>query len=73
MALVASGLLNKQVGGELNIREISVQGTRPGARLLFHDSPRASRSSDPVPPRPYSRCVGRPASINQETGVQRES
>jgi hypothetical protein len=28
------------------------------------DSPRASRSPDPVPPRPYSRCVGRPAFID---------
>src|SRR5208282_1667898 len=36
----------------------------PGARLLFHDSPRACRSPDPVPSRPYSRCVGRPAFID---------
>ena len=35
-----------------------------GARLLFRDSPRACRSPDPVPPRPYSRCVGRPAFID---------
>jgi hypothetical protein len=34
-----------------------------GARLLFHGSPRACRSPDPVPSRPYSRCVGRPAFI----------
>jgi len=27
MALVASGLLNKQVGGELNISEITVKHT----------------------------------------------
>ena len=36
----------------------------PGARLLFHDSPRACRSPDQVPFRPYSRCVGRPAFID---------
>src|SRR6266581_4535038 len=36
----------------------------PGARLLFHDSPRACRSPDPVPPRSHSRCVGRPAFID---------
>ena len=31
MALVVSGLLNKQVGGELDISEITVKGTpRPG-------------------------------------------
>jgi hypothetical protein len=35
----------------------------PGARLLFHDSPRACRSPDQVPPRPYSRRVGQPAFI----------
>jgi hypothetical protein len=31
-----------------------------GARLLFHDSPRACRSPDPIPSRPYSRYVGGP-------------
>jgi hypothetical protein len=34
------------------------------ARLLFRDSPGAWRSPDPVPSRPYSRCVGRPAFID---------
>jgi hypothetical protein len=27
-------------------------------RDYFHGSPRACRSPDPVPSRPYSRCVG---------------
>jgi hypothetical protein len=36
----------------------------PSARLLFHGSPRACRSPDPVHSRPYSRCVGRPAFID---------
>jgi hypothetical protein len=36
----------------------------PGARLLFHDSPRACRSPDQAPSRPYSRCVGCPAFID---------
>jgi isoquinoline 1-oxidoreductase len=36
----------------------------PGARLLFHDSPRACRSPNPTPSSPYSRCVGRPAFID---------
>jgi len=36
----------------------------PGARLLFHDSPRACRSPHQVPSRPYSRCMGRPAFID---------
>src|ERR1700751_4743403 len=31
----------------------------PSARLLFDDSPRACRSPDQVPSRPYSRCVDR--------------
>src|ERR1035438_6038583 len=35
-----------------------------GALLLFHGSPRACRSPDPVPSRPYSRCVGRAAFID---------
>ena len=29
-----------------------------GARLLFHDSPRACQSPDPASPSPYSSCVG---------------
>jgi hypothetical protein len=71
MALVASGLLNKQVGGELNISEITVQGTRPGARLLFHDSPRACRSPDPVPSRPYYRWIARhPRTKRRECSVK---
>ena len=41
----------------------------PGARLLFHDSPRACRSPDPAPPRPYSRCVGRRALIDRGFSV----
>src|SRR5271157_4073115 len=36
----------------------------PSARLLFQGSPRACRSPDSVPSRPYSRCVGRPAFID---------
>jgi len=36
----------------------------PGlADLPIHDSPRACRSPDPVPSRPYLHCVGRPAFI----------
>ena len=35
-----------------------------GAQLSRRDSPRACRSPDPVPSRPYSRCVGRPAFID---------
>src|SRR5208282_5916618 len=31
----------------------------PGARLLFHDSPRACRSPDPASPRIHPRCLGR--------------
>jgi hypothetical protein len=30
----------------------------------IHDSPRACRSPDQVPSRPYSRCVGRPTFID---------
>jgi len=42
----------------------------PGARTLFHDSPRACRSPDPVPSRSYSRCVGHPAFIDSsEMGI----
>jgi hypothetical protein len=36
----------------------------PCARLLFHDSPPACRSPDPLPSRPYSRYMGRPAFID---------
>ena len=48
---------------------LSVVGKLPsaaslGARLLFHDSPRACRSPDQVPSRPYSCCVGCPAFID---------
>jgi hypothetical protein len=42
----------------------------PGARLLFHYSPRACRSPDPVPCRPYSRRVGCPAFIDsRDVGI----
>src|ERR1700687_2410561 len=44
--------------GELS----SVESLR--ARLFFRDSPRACRSPDPVPSRPYSCCVGRPTFID---------
>jgi hypothetical protein len=39
----------------------------PGARLLLRDSPWACRSPDPMPSRPYSRCVGRPAFIDESS------
>jgi hypothetical protein len=43
----------------------------PGARLLFHDSPRACQFPDPVPSRPYSRCVGRPGFIDsRDVGIR---
>src|SRR5207302_1513400 len=34
------------------------------ARLFFCDSRRACRATDPVPPGPYSICVGRPTFID---------
>jgi len=46
------------------------QAESPGARLFFRDSPRACRSPDPVPPQPYSRCVGRPAFIDRGISVK---
>jgi hypothetical protein len=45
------------------------QAESPGARLLFRYSPRACRSPDPAPPRPYSSCVGRPAFIGSSDPV----
>jgi hypothetical protein len=33
------------------------QAESPGARILFRGSPRACRSPDSIPPKPYSRCV----------------
>jgi hypothetical protein len=44
-------------------------GRGPGARLLFHDSPRACRSPDQVPSRPYSRCLGLPGRRNGRSNV----
>ena len=38
-------------------------------KALPHDSPQASRSPDPVPPRPCSRAVGSPAFIDSSDGV----
>jgi FixJ family two-component response regulator len=63
MALVASGLLNKQVGGELNISEITVKAHRGQVmRKMKADSLadlvtmaarlRLARAPDPNPPRP---------------------
>jgi len=63
MALVASGLLNKQVGGELNISEITVKAHRGQAmRKMKADSLadlvtmaarlRLARAPGPNPPRP---------------------
>jgi hypothetical protein len=47
--------------GTCSRRQLSTTERIAGARLLFHDSPRACRSPDQVPPQPYSRCAGRPA------------
>ena len=63
MALVASGLLNKQVGGELNISEITVKAHRGQVmRKMKADSLadlvtmaarlRLARGPGPIPPRP---------------------
>ena len=49
------------------------QAESAGARLLFRDSSRDCRSPDPVPPRPYSRCVGRPTVIDSSNRVFRPS
>jgi transposase len=69
---IGSPLAGPKVAAIVFSRGKLPQAASPGARLLFHDSPGACRSPDPVPPRPYSRCVGRPASMNQATGVQCE-
>src|SRR3989440_729259 len=66
MALVASGLLNKQVGGELNISEITVKAHRGQVmRKMKADSLadlvtmaarlRLARAPGPNPPRPPDR------------------
>jgi hypothetical protein len=36
----------------------------PSSRLSGRGSPRACRSPDPPPTRPYTRCVGRPAFLD---------
>jgi choline dehydrogenase-like flavoprotein len=46
-----------------------LQRPAQSARLLFRDSARACRSPDPVPPRPYSRFVGRAAFIDRGVRV----
>jgi hypothetical protein len=50
--------------GTCSRRQLSTIERIAGARLLLHDSPRACRSPDQVPPQPYSRCVGRPAFVD---------
>jgi hypothetical protein len=40
----------------------------PRAQLSGFGPSRACRSSDPVPCRPYSRCVGRPAFTDSSSG-----
>jgi hypothetical protein len=42
-------------------------------RLLFHDSPRACRSPDPAPSKPYSRCVDRPGILKSLRHAVRSS
>ena len=44
------------------------QAESPGAGLLFRDSTRTCRSTDQVPPGPYSRCVARAAFTDPSDG-----
>jgi hypothetical protein len=46
-----------------------LQRPAQSAGLLFRDSPRTCRFPDPVPPRPYSRFVGRAAFLDRGVRV----
>ncbi len=61
MAVVASGPLNKQVGGELNISEITVKAHRGQVmRKMKADSPRLSEYGRKTPPRTFAKTLTLP-------------
>lgn len=61
MALVAAGLLNKQVGGELNISEITVKAHRGQVmRKMKADSLADSDYGTETPPRPFAEKLTLP-------------
>jgi Transposase IS66 family len=61
---IGSRLAGPKVAAILSVVESCRQLQVPVRELLFRDSPRACRSPDPAPSKPYSRCVGRPAFID---------
>jgi len=59
-----------QPGDSLGRRELA-SATTPSARLLFHNSPWAHRSPDPMPSRSHFRSVGWAAFMNpSDQGVE---
>ena len=66
---IGSPQAGPKVAAILSVVESCRQAETPRARVFCHDSPRACRSPDPVPSRPYSRCVGRPAFIDSSGGL----
>ena len=61
---IGSPQAGPKVAAILSVVESCRRLKLPVRDYFCHDSPRACRSPDPVPSRPYSRCVARPAFID---------